>query len=321
MLIFAQFIILPGTVSASPSTVVSKIPTDKMMALTFDAGSNVGNTQDILKILAQNNVKSTFFLTGNYTKQYPYLAQEIVQQGHEIGNHSYSHPNFTVISVAAMKDEIKKTHQEILMATGKAPVPLFRPPFGSYNATVLKAVGEAGYKWTVMWSIDTIDWKGLSAVTILRKATDNAQPGAIVLMHVGSGTHTVEALPAMIKSLQAQGYSLTTVTTMLNQDSTGAGKTYTVRPGDTLWKIATTYGTTIAALVAANKISDPNLISPGQVLLIPEQSPVNKTYTVMPGDTLWKISTAFKTTVTNLVQLNKIANPSLIYPGQLLLIP
>ena len=97
--------------------------------------------------------------------------------------------------------------------------------------------------------------------------------------------------------------------------------TYTVRPGDTLWAIARRFGTTVEALVQANDIPDPNLIYPGQVLTIPGRGDMQAAYTVRPGDTLWAIARRFGTTVQELVSLNGIADPGLIYPGQVLRLP
>lgn len=173
------------------------------------------------------------------------MSKDILKQGHEIGNHSYSHPYFTKISTAEMKSEVKKTHDIILRITGKAPAPLFRPPYGNYNSDVLKASGEIGYSHTIMWSTDTLDWKGIPAESIINRVLDNAKPGAIVLMHVGSGIHTPEALPIIIEKLHSMGYKLTTVSNMLSKDNPSpTGKTYTVAPGDTLWKIASMFGVT-----------------------------------------------------------------------------
>jgi len=98
--------------------------------------------------------------------------------------------------------------------------------------------------------------------------------------------------------------------------------TYTVKPGDTLYKIAATYGTTVSAIVAANNIPNPNLIYPGQVFVIPAATPTATIrYTVVPGDTLYRIALKYSTTVSAIVLANNIANPNLIYPGQVLIIP
>ena len=203
------------------STVITKASVNqKFMALTFDAGSNSANTLSILNILAANNIKSTFFLTGVYAKLFPQSAKQILQSGHEIGNHSYSHPHMTQLNQAGITSEIKNCENAILTATNTKPQPLFRPPFGEYNSTVLNVVGSIGYPWTIMWTIDTIDWNNTPAATMIQKVLNNAQPGAIVLMHVGSGTHTVEALPKIITGLKNKGYTLVTISKILSLAAT-----------------------------------------------------------------------------------------------------
>ncbi len=200
------------------SMVISKgSTTKKVMALTFDDGSDAANLAEQLDILASHNLTCTFFLTGKATEAHPALIRKIVEQGHEIGNHSYSHPEFTQITVATMETELRKAENAIIAITGVSPRPLFRPPYGAYNQTVLEVVGNLGYTKTLMWTIDTVDWNGTSAEAMIEKVLDRAQPGAIVLMHTGGGTHTNEALPKMITGLKSMGYTLTTISKMLEE--------------------------------------------------------------------------------------------------------
>jgi peptidoglycan/xylan/chitin deacetylase (PgdA/CDA1 family)/peptidoglycan hydrolase-like protein with peptidoglycan-binding domain len=199
------------------SVVISRISTnERVMALTFDDGSDSANTKAILDILQNYGVKSTFFLTGQSADRYPNSAKLILQSGHEIGNHSYAHPRMTQISTSAMITEIQKCETAVNNSTGKYPLRLFRPPYGSYNSVVLSAVGAAGYPWTVMWTIDTLDWAGTPRDTMVQKVLNNARPGAIVLMHVGSGTNTQQALPIIISELKNRGYRFIKLSEMLS---------------------------------------------------------------------------------------------------------
>jgi polysaccharide deacetylase family sporulation protein PdaB len=260
-------------VFAASSQVVSKVNTTaKVVALTFDDGSDGAKAQKILQILSQNNIKSTFFLTGEAAEQHPQLIKNIVAQGHEIGNHSYSHPYFTQISSTMMKEELNKTETIIKSLTGLTTKPLFRAPYGAYNSSVLQAVGEVGYTKTIMWTIDTVDWTGNSANEITQRVLNNISPGSIVLMHVASGTNTTVALPGMISSLKSMGYSFVTVSQLLNYSSStiATGDQYIVKAGDTLSKIAAAYGVTVQQIVTANNIPNANLIYPNQVLIIPK---------------------------------------------------
>lgn len=197
------------------STVVTRVATnEKFMALTFDDGSDSANTVEILDILGKYNVKSTFFITGENATYHPESAKKILDKGHEIGNHSYNHPHLNKLTAGEIKTEIEDCKTAMMIATNTTVMPLFRPPYGEYNSTALTVVDSIGYPWTIMWTIDTIDWNGTLADVMVNKVLTNAKPGAIVLMHV-SGTYTTEALPAMIEGLRLDGYTLTTISDML----------------------------------------------------------------------------------------------------------
>lgn len=269
-LVFAlSFMTQPMMTQAATSKVISRVYTsEKLVALTFDDGSDGTNIPAILKILNDNHVKATFFLTGNAATKHPAKIKSIVANGHVIGNHSYWHPYFTKITVTRMKAELNKTEAFIKNLTGKTTKPYFRPPYGAYNSTVLQTVGSIGYTKTIMWTIDTIDWDGRSAYRIYTKVFNNIVPGAIILMHTGAGaTYTPTALPTIIKGLKAKGYKFVTLTTLLN--STTDHIIYVVKSGDTLYAIALKYGVTVQQIADANHITNVNLIYVGQVLIIP----------------------------------------------------
>lgn len=315
-------------VSAAPSQAIYRVNTSaKVVSFTFDDGSDGGHINEILAILRQHNIKATFFLTGAATQQHPSLIRNIVNQGHEIGNHSFNHPDFTKISAAQMRDQLNRAETAIKNATGKTSKPLFRPPFGAVNQTVLNTVGDNGYTKTIMWTIDTVDWRGDSAATMTNKVVNNIVPGAIVLMHTGQDTFTPEALPGMISKLKSLGYQFVTVSQLLSYQNASSTTTYRVKAGDTLYKIANQYGVTVQQLAAVNRIANPNLIRVGQVLTIPKGGgttipPTTTTkHTVRAGETLYSIALRYKVTVQQIVTANKITNPNLIRVGQVLTIP
>lgn len=197
------------------STVVSRVSTnEKMMALTFDDGSTSTNTTYILDILDKYNIKCTFFITGENAIRNPGSVKMILQRGHEIGNHSYSHPHLRQLTADETRVEIEDCKTAMMIAADTTASPLFRPPYGEYNSTSLTVADSCGYPWTLMWTIDTIDWNGTPAEAMINKVLTNSQPGAIVLMHV-SGTYTKEALPKMIEGLHTQGYTLTKISDLL----------------------------------------------------------------------------------------------------------
>ncbi len=186
----------------------------KEIALTFDAGSDIAGIT-ILDVLKKHNVKATFFLTGKWAEKFPAYAKRIADEGHEIGNHSYSHPDPVKISTESLKVEISKAEQAIRTAAGKTPRPYFRFPYGSYNAAALKAAGEAGYPLSIQWSLDTIDWQQPTADTIVSRIEAGASNGDIILMHIG-GINTPQAVDRVIPELQSQGYKLVTLSELLN---------------------------------------------------------------------------------------------------------
>ncbi|ACQ70847.1 polysaccharide deacetylase [Exiguobacterium sp. AT1b] len=326
-ILLAMVITQSISVSAAASKFVTSVnTTSKVVALTFDDGADGANTNKILDILAKNNVKATFFLTGSGANNHPQYIKNIAAKGHQLGNHSYTHPDFTKLTATQMKSELDRTEALIKSLTGKTTKPIFRAPFGAVNSTVLNGVGAAGYGYTIQWNIDTIDWKGLTASQINTKVQTNIKPGSIVLMHTGAGAPgTPLALPTMISQLKAKGYKFVTVSQLLAYQNTSTNKTYTVKSGDTLYSIARTYGVTVSALAAANNITNYSLIYVGQVLIIPGTTVTPPTttvkYTVKSGDTLYKIATMYNTTVAKIAAANNITNVNSIYVGQVLIIP
>ncbi|WP_214785548.1 LysM peptidoglycan-binding domain-containing protein [Exiguobacterium sp. s183] len=327
-ILLAMVITQSISVSAAASKFVTSVnTTSKVVALTFDDGADGANTNKILDILAKNNVKATFFLTGSGANNHPQYIKNIAAKGHQLGNHSYTHPDFTKLTATQMKSELDRTEALIKSLTGKTTKPIFRAPFGAVNSTVLSGVGAAGYGYTIQWNIDTIDWKGLTASQINTKVQTNIKPGSIVLMHTGAGAPgTPLALPTMISQLKAKGYQFVTVSQLLAYQNTSTNKTYTVKSGDTLYSIARTYGVTVSALAAANNITNYSLIYVGQVLIIPGTTvtpPPTTTvkYTVKSGDTLYKIATMYNTTVAKIAAANNITNVNSITVGQVLIIP
>ena len=331
LLLFSLFS-FSGQSDAASSTYITKgNTTSKVVALTFDDGADGTNINKILSILSTHKVKATFFLTGSGAEHHPQGIKNIAAAGHQLGNHSYSHPDFRTLTAAQMKTQLDRTETIIKNLTGKTTKPIFRAPFGSVNANVLSGVGAAGYPYTIQWNIDTIDWRGDSATTITNKVVNNIVPGSIVLMHTGAGaTGTPTALPNIITQLKAKGYSFVTVSQLLNLPSSppASGTTYTVKAGDTLYGIAQRFNTTVAKIAAANNIVNVNLLRIGQVLIIPGTSTTPTpppatatTYTVKAGDTLYAIAQRFNTTVAKLAAANNITNVNLLRIGQVLKIP
>lgn len=215
--------------SAAPSRAVrngSRKTND--VALTFDMGGRVGDSVAIMTWLAEHRVHATVFMTGAMADSTATDAGRrvlAIVDGHPdlftLGNHSYSHPDFRTISAAAMAAELRRAETAIARHCAQDPRPFFRPPYGGYNSAVLAGVGAAGYRWTVLWDIDTIDWRpikndppGPTADQIVAKVVGGAKGGSIVLMHLG-GYETYKALPRVVAGLADAGLDLVTLDEML----------------------------------------------------------------------------------------------------------
>lgn len=198
----------------SPSKVIRQGNTQqKKIALTFDAGSDLIGIE-VLDIMKRYDVKATFFLEGAWVERYPHHAKRIANEGHEIGNHTYSHPRATEISSSALIKDIQKGERTIQSVTGVSPRPYFRFPYGAFNNAALEAVAKAGYPYSVQWSLDTRDWEHPASDVIINRIITGASNGDIILMHIG-GKNTAEAVEKVIPLLTNKGYRLVTLSDVL----------------------------------------------------------------------------------------------------------
>lgn len=187
-------------------------------------GGRVGDALAIVDWLVDHDIHATIFITGamaenqNTEAGRQVLATVDANPGIlTVGNHSYTHHDFRTLSASEIRDELRRSEVAIAPYCTQDPRPFFRPPNGGYDAEVLAAVGAAGYRYTVTWDIDTIDWRplkndppGPTADEIVAKVLAHAQGGSIVLMHLG-GYETLEALPQIVEGLQAAGFDLVTL--------------------------------------------------------------------------------------------------------------
>ena len=188
---------------------------EKIIALSFDASWGAEHTESILATLEEHEVKTTFFLVDLWIEEYPEMVKAIHSAGHEIGLHSATHPHFTELSKEQMQKELSQNQTSIQTITN-ATATLFRPPFGDYNNEVLAAAAEMGLT-TVQWSVDSLDWKGLSSREITDRVLKGAAPGAIVLLH-NNGDHTAEALKQILPALKEKGYAIVPIGKLLPQN-------------------------------------------------------------------------------------------------------
>lgn len=181
----------------------------KIVALTFDDGPNPVTTPQVLAILAKYHAKGTFFMLGSKISGNEDLLKKVMEAGHEIGNHSWDHPNLTKLSADQIAFQIKNTNMAIEKVTGKSPI-FFRPPYGATNANVQSIAGLT----QVLWSVDTRDWENHNTEAILANIKAQLRPGGIVLMHDVHQT-TVNALPTVLEYLKSQDYKFVTVSQVL----------------------------------------------------------------------------------------------------------
>lgn len=190
---------------------------EKVLSISFDAAWGSANTEGILDILDQYDVKATFFLVGFWAEKYPELVAELMARGHEVGNHSSTHPHMSQLSEAQIREELRKCSELVRSITG-TPTTLFRPPYGEYNDAVVRVSREEGYE-CVQWNVDSLDWKNLGADNMIRQCTKSVNPGDIVLFHNDS-KYILEALPKILEYYTQAGYKIIPVSQLLLEGDT-----------------------------------------------------------------------------------------------------
>lgn len=210
----------PPSETAEPSGQPAQVVTignssRRQVAFTFDAGSDAGYTVMILDTLAANGIRASFGMTGKWAETYPNLLRRIVAEGHSLINHSYDHSSFTggttntpPLTQAERWEQLDRTEAIVRELTGATTKPYFRPPFGAYDASVNADVGARGYAYNVMWTVDSRGWTGIPAHEIAARCLELAEPGAILIFHVGAASQDGPALQTIIDGLRADGYAI-----------------------------------------------------------------------------------------------------------------
>lgn len=185
------------------------------IALTFDDGPHKAYTEEILDILNEYGIKATFFVVGSNVERHPEIVKRALAEGHEIGNHTYSHPHLTNIEGDELYREMLETERILMELTDFRPK-LFRPPEGVYSQTVSSTLERMDYI-PILWTVDTIDWKRPKAEAIAKTVMDHTEPGVIILCHdfVSGKSNTPAALRIFLPKLLEQGYQFVTVSELL----------------------------------------------------------------------------------------------------------
>src|SRR5438067_12715348 len=187
------------------------------IAMTFDDGPSAKLTPKLLDLLAAHHIKATFFLIGENVAEHPEIVAREVREGHEIANHSWSHPNLAKMSDDGVRGQLRKTEDAIRSAIGNRPT-LMRPPYGSISTRQKKWINhEFGYK-IVLWDVDPLDWRRPGPNVVCNRIVKNTRAGSIVLAHdIHPGT--IEAMPCVLNQLEAKGFKFVTVSELIAMET------------------------------------------------------------------------------------------------------
>jgi len=183
------------------------------IAMTFDDGPSAVLTPKLLDLLAAHHIKATFFVIGENVAEHPEIVSRAAREGHEIGNHSWSHPNLGKMSDESVRRQLRQTDDAIKSATGNRPT-LMRPPYGSITAREKRWIhDEFGYD-IILWDVDPYDWKRPGPAVVRARILKETRPGSIVLSHdIHPGT--IEAMPSTFDELEAKGFKFVTVSELI----------------------------------------------------------------------------------------------------------
>lgn len=190
----------------------------KKIALTFDDGPHPVKTPQVLDLLEKHGVRATFFIVGSLAEYHPEIVKREAELGHELANHSYTHPRLSKLTESEIKLEIERADAAIKKATGVAPR-LFRPPEGAYSKDIVGIASALG-KETIIWTVDTMDWARSPCEKIVENVKANVTSGSIILFHdcTRDGTFTLEALAELLPYLKSQGYEFVTVSELIESE-------------------------------------------------------------------------------------------------------
>ena len=189
---------------------------EKKVALTMNCAWNADDIDSILETLDKCQVKITFFIVGDWADKYPEAVRKIYEHGHEIGNHSNTHPHVNKLSLEKNVEEIEKASEKLKKITGQ-DVNLYRCPYGEYNDTVINAAKQINY-YTIQWSLDTLDYTGLTGDKMWERLDNKLKNGDIILMHNGTD-HTADSLEMIIKNIQKKGYEVVKTSDLIYKDN------------------------------------------------------------------------------------------------------
>lgn len=210
---------LPASVGVSATTrqlpiyCVEQQEGEKKIAISFDAAWGADDTDRLIEILGKHNVRATFFAVGQWVDAYPEEVKRLSDAGHEVMNHSSTHPHFPECTTEQVMKEIETCNDKVEAITGKRPT-LLRFPYGDYNDESVNAVRSLGME-PIQWSVDSLDWQDTAtADSILHRVVDKVHPGAIILCH-NDAEYTPDALDEILTTLTSEGYTFVPVSELI----------------------------------------------------------------------------------------------------------
>lgn len=194
--------------------VLKTLPTSRQVVnLTFDVEGAPAPATAILDTLKAEGVKGSFGLTGTFIQTHPDVVRRMASEGHDIFNHTYSHPSLPVIGPLLRRGQLRNMENALLGILDRKPVPVFRPPYGKFNSVVLQDIAAMGYPWVLLWDVDAQGFRGFSPAHIANTALKQAKAGSIILMH--GIPQDAAALPVLIRGLKERGLGFVTVSQAL----------------------------------------------------------------------------------------------------------
>lgn len=196
---------------------INEIPTtQRVVAITFDDGPNPVYTPQILEIFSEAKGKATFFMIGEQMRNHPEVVKQVCDQGHEIGNHTFTHPKLSQLSIQDCLKEIEETEKLIEELAGRKPV-IFRPPYLDYHQETVSLLQKKSYPMIGALNLEAQDWEQPGVEHILGKSREAVKNGSILIFHDGYGdrSQTIEAVRMLVSELTSQGYQLVTVSELL----------------------------------------------------------------------------------------------------------
>ena len=205
-----------------PVTIWCGAPSEHEVALTFDDGPSPLYTGKILALLKEHQAKATFFVLGCKVERYPLVIKKMVREGHEIGNHTFDHPRLTQTPKPVCERELERTGLDLELLGCPCDRLLMRPPYSAYNDQLVSYLKHTSRK-LVLWSLDSGDWRGLDAGTIIHNVLDRVKNGSIIVFHDSDEKDqadrrpTVEALKVILPALKARGYRMVTISELADR--------------------------------------------------------------------------------------------------------